>query len=507
MMDRLRAHLIVTAAAMAVAVTLAFTLAPASALAVSLTRYPSIWLQATTSIRVSWQTDAAATGKVLYGPTTALGSEAIHSGSSVDHAVDIGGLAPGTFYYYRVISNTDTLTDGSDRFRTAPTLSEPFRFLAFGDLGTATTPQKQLAARIDTLGAALAILTGDIIYELGEAANFTPQYFDIYRPTIARIPFYISLGNHDVGTLNGQPYIDAFHLPSAPAPAPPERYYSFDYGSAHFVALEVTIENTAPNAAMRAWLSADLAATSKPWKFVFFHVPMYSNEGVHGGDPTIAASLAGIFEANHVDVVFQGHNHFYTRTYPIVAGTPRDQSQNPNYLNPSGPIYIVTGGGGRSLYGLVTPTPLEVFSLSAYHVTVVDVVGDALFLSAVGLDGTVFDSMTLSKETITDVTPGEPGAGGAPPRFAVGRPRPNPSREESEVPFTLDRESSVTLTIHDVAGRLVRVIDSAGPLPAGPSSLRWDGRDRRGATVGAGVYFLTIRSGTRALHERILRLR
>jgi 3',5'-cyclic AMP phosphodiesterase CpdA len=491
-----------TAAGIAMAIFAAVS--PQTADALTLTRYPSVWLRTTSSIRIYWQTNVAGSGKVLYGDTPLLGQEATHPGTSADHAVDLTGLSPGAFYYYRVVSDTDTLTDGSDRFRTAPIQPEPFRFVAFGDLGSATTPQKQLAARIDTLGANLAILTGDIIYELGEAANFTPQYFNIYRPTIARIPFYPSLGNHDVATAGGQPYIDAFHLPSAPSPAPPERYYSFDYGNAHFAALEVTLENTPPSAAMLSWLSADLAATTQFWKFVYFHVPMYSNEGVHGGDPTIAAAVDDILETNGVDVVFQGHNHFYTRTYPIVDGLAVDQEQNPAYLNPAGPIYIVTGGGGKTLYGLVAPTPLEVFSLSAYHVTSVDVIGSTLQLRAIGLDGAIFDSMSLTKAT---VTAGPSETSGGPYRFAAGKPRPNPSKNESDIPFTLDRESKVTVTIHDVAGRLVRVLDSPGPMGPGPGSLRWDGRDSRGLSTATGLYFLSIRSGSRTVHERLMRLR
>ena len=578
-----------TAAGIAIAILAAVSAVPADA--VTLTRYPSVWLQTTESIRIYWRTDLAASGKVLYGESPTLGLEATHSGSVVDHVVDLTGLSSGTFYYYRVVSDTDTLSDGSDQFRTAPSQAEPyFRFLAFGDLGRATAEQIQVAARIDTLGADLAILTGDIIYEGGEAVNFTPQYFDIYRPTIARTPFYPSLGNHDVVTLNGQPYLDAFHLPSAPSPAPPERYYSFDYGSVHFVALEVTVENAAPNAAMISWLAADLAATTMPWKVVFFHVPMYSNGGVHGGDATIAAALEGVFEANDVDVVFQGHNHFYTRTYPIASGAAVDETQDPTYLNPGGPIYITTGGAGRALHGIVAPSVLEAVSISAFHVTVVDVFGSTMLLSVVGLDGSTLDTMSLTKDTVTAVTlaelaadpsPGgvrlrwrgaevgdiagfhvyrgdraddvstrltvEPllpgldneyldetareghtywysigavgwggsedrvglvsGTRGGPYRFAAGKPRPNPSRGESEIPFTLDRESRVTVTIHDVAGRVVRVIDSPGPLGPGPGSLRWDGRDSRGRPTAAGLYFLTVRSGSRTAHERVIRLR
>ena len=473
--------------------------------ALSLTRYPSLWLQTPTSILIAWQTDIAATGKVLHGPTPALGLEATHAGSSTEHAVPVVGLSSASEYYYRVVSDSDTLTDGSDTFRTAPSTVEPFRFLAFGDLGRATPEQIQIAARIDTLNADLAILTGDIIYEAGEAANFTPQYFDIYRPTIARVPFYLSLGNHDVATLNGQPYLDAFHLPSN-NPAGTERYYSFDYSNAHFVSLEVTIENAVPSLAMRTWLDADLAASTRHWKFVFLHVPMYSNLGVHGDDPTIAASLGPIFDARDVDMVFQGHNHFYTRTYPIVGGSVVSASQEPSYLNPGAPIYVVTGGAGRFLHGLAAPTPYEATSQSTFHVTSMDVAGITVTLQAIDRDGNVFDAMTLTKDTPVAVAPNAEERH-ASSRFSAGHASPNPSDGETEIRFTLDRTSSVRVKLFDVAGKLVRVLDPPTPFGPGPCAVRWDGRMGGGSVAPAGLYFARIESGGRAVTARLLRVR
>lgn len=559
--------------------------------ALTLTRHPWIALRTTTSALIAWQTDAAAPGKVLYAANPLLGwSEASQDRPDrVDHAVTLSGLAPETYYFYRIVCGADTLTIGADYFETAPVDPGPFRFLAFGDLGARTAAQFEIAARIDTLNADLALLTGDIIYELGEAQNFTPQYFDVYRKTIRRIPFYPSLGNHDEYTAAGQGYLDAFYLPSN-NPAGTERYYSFDYGNAHFVALEVIAELTTPSAAMLAWLDQDLAATDREWKFVFFHVPMYSNLGVHGDDAVIAAALGPIFESRGVDVVLQGHNHFYTRTYPISGGTVVDGAQEPDYFNPAAPIYIVTGGGGKTLYSLVTPwLDYEAFSKSAYHVTVIDVNDHTLSLQAVEMDGTVMDAMTITKDNSTAVavsafealgdadgvrvrwrvsgaagdvafhvyrapTPGgaaerltqsgpltggpefefldqttEPGVShayrlgviedgvetmtgwiegsrGAPYRFALGRPRPNPARGTSEIPFTLARRSPVRALIIDIHGRLVREID-AGALGAGPNSIQWDGRDQRGRRAPSGVYFAVVRAGQDEARERFTLLR
>ena len=569
-------------------IALAAPLAAEPVLALTFTRHPSVWLRTTDSITIAWQTDVPSTGTVLFGTTPELGEERSHLGSGVDHAVLLDGLAPGTTYFYRVVSDTDT-TGGADSFATAPAGDASFRFLAFGDLGRATPEQLEVAARVDSLDADLAILTGDIIYDAGEAANFTPQYFDVYRPTIARIPFYPSLGNHDVVTANGLPYLDAFHLPSN-NPAASERYYSFDFANAHFVALEVTVENQPPDATMLAWLDADLAASSRLWKIVYFHVPMLSNPGGHGGDDVIRTELQPIFEARGVDLVFQGHNHFYTRTYPTIGTTPVAVAQEPDYVNPGAPVYVVTGGGGRVLYALGPSLPYEAFSKSTFHVTAVDVSGNTLTLRAVERDGAVMDSMTLTKEAPTAVElldyAAEPdpdgvrlswrvsgssdfagfhvyrGAGadqvstrltsepihggseftyldrtaeagwtyfyalgaidsrgveerlglvegtrGSRYRFETHGAVPNPSARECEIRFTLDRASSIEISILDAAGRWIRRLAPEGPLGSGPNGVRWDGRDSRGRPVSAGVYFVRIRAAGGEAVSRIVRLR
>jgi 3',5'-cyclic AMP phosphodiesterase CpdA len=358
------------------------------------------------SVLIAWQTDVSSPGKVIYGETPGTWIEAADAATTQNHAVTLAGLEPATVYFYAIVSGIDTLSSGADFFRTAPSGPEPFRFAAFGDLGRATPEQKEMAARIDTLGASLAIVTGDIIYEAGEAANFTPQYFDIYNGpslrTLARTPFYTSLGNHDVITSSGQPYLDAFYLPDNSGT---ERYYSFDHGDAHFAALEITVENTAPGAAMLAWLDADLAATAKRWKFVFFHVPPYSNLGSHGDDPTIAASLGPILTARGVDIVFQGHNHYYTRTYPISGGTGTvvNAAQEPAYVDPGAPIYVTAGTAGRGLHALGTSPAYEVFSRSTWHAVAVTVVGNSLLAQTFERDGRIIDTFSLTKDEPTAV--------------------------------------------------------------------------------------------------------
>jgi hypothetical protein len=98
------------------------------------------------------------------------------------------------------------------------------------------------------------------------------------------------------------------------------------------------------------------------------------------------------------------------------------------------------------------------------------------------------------------------GTRGGPYRFALGRPRPNPARHETVIPFTLARSSRVLLRVVDLNGRLVREIDAA-LLGAGPNSIRWDGKDARGRPASSGIYFAIVRAGSDEARARITLLR
>jgi glucose/arabinose dehydrogenase len=84
--------------------------------------------------------------------------------------------------------------------------------------------------------------------------------------------------------------------------------------------------------------------------------------------------------------------------------------------------------------------------------------------------------------------------------------RPTPTRGPLDVSFRLAESVPVTVAVHDVRGRLVRVIESA-TLAAGEHALRWDGRDASGASIASGVYYLRVRAGSRTWSRRVPVLR
>jgi C1A family cysteine protease len=82
---------------------------------------------------------------------------------------------------------------------------------------------------------------------------------------------------------------------------------------------------------------------------------------------------------------------------------------------------------------------------------------------------------------------------------------PNPFNPTTEVRFHLPETGRVTLAVYDVSGRLVTILEN-GKVEAGPHTRIWDGRNRHGAEVGPGVYFVRLSAGDAVRTQKIVRL-
>ena len=201
------------------------------------------------------------------------------------------------------------------------------------------------------------------------------------------------MGNHDSRTANnwGEPYLNLFSLPTMGAAGPfadhAERYYSFDYGPIHFVALdtELAFQDPARRAAQLAWLEADLAATGQLWKVAYFHRSPYSAGGEHGSELPVREAFGPIFERHGVQLSLSAHEHDYERTVPWRTGSGSQAV-----------TYVVTGGGGGPLYAAGRDAWTAV-SASEHHYLRVTIEGCVATLEAVRTSGTLLDSTTLDR--------------------------------------------------------------------------------------------------------------
>lgn len=92
------------------------------------------------------------------------------------------------------------------------------------------------------------------------------------------------------------------------------------------------------------------------------------------------------------------------------------------------------------------------------------------------------------------------------PAWRLDAPRPTPFRGSADVPFAIPRDARVTIRVHDVSGRMIRVLLD-DDVTAGDHVETWDGRTDDGAPAGPGVYLLRLTAPgvTRSVRTVLLR--
>ncbi len=336
--------------------------------AATITRGPYLQSVTTDSIIVVWETDIATHGQVDYGVPGAPGSTATDPADGTHHAVTLTGLQPYTDYRYRVLDRGWPLDDEHD-FRTAAGPQQTrFSFVVFGDTRSGHEVHRTIVDRIVALSPNFVLHTGDLVAN-GELSSDWDRFFQIEAPLVAQTSLFPSPGNHEQ---NSPLYFELFHLPGN------ERWYSFDYGNAHIVSLEVDgYAHFGATSEQHAWLEADLAANTRPWVIVYLHIPPYSSLKEDDSVLAVRNSLTPLFQQYGVDVVFAGHHHEYQRR--VVGGI----------------TYIVTGGGGAEIYSITRPDAALQAYANAHHFISLAMDGDTLTGRVISEDGQLLDQFAL----------------------------------------------------------------------------------------------------------------
>jgi 3',5'-cyclic AMP phosphodiesterase CpdA len=387
-------------------ISLASCLALPSAYAASANLVWKPYLQQVTdtSVIIIWVTQTGANSLVRYSTDTSYSSSASGSSRSTAfgtqlHRVELSGLQPNTSYNYKLYTESEDLLPGELlSFQMAPLTGSqmPFTFIVFGDYGRNSDSQRLLRDQMLLDSFRFILTTGDNAYNDGTYAQFDSRVFQIYQDIFSKVGLFPTLGNHDDNTNNGAPYLDIFDLPSnAWRAGDKERYYAFDYGNVHFVALDsnapLDADDNASSDDMFDWLRQDLSQTSQPWKIVALHHPAYST-GPHGSDSRVQAKLVPIFEAYGVDIVFSGHDHIYQRSQPLRGGQGATVGQG-------GIVYIVSGAGSAASYGCNNAfwTVISYCSQSYGLYARVVVNGNSLTVEAIDDTGAIRDDYAISQ--------------------------------------------------------------------------------------------------------------
>merc|ERR1711871_515525 len=238
------------------------------------------------------------------------------------HSVTLTNLEPDTEYYYYAfvlvdgVATNDRHRSATFRFRSAAAPKSPaaasLHFFAVADMGDPVShnwvaipemarlsanrscPESEAGYKANTLldsiwdlPVSLGLHVGDIAYDL----NLGPRGDDYMRgvsPMAATYPWMFTAGNHEAdcnytyANYNAR-YAAQNKTASSQAPASgSSRYYSFDLGPVHFIAIDTDgyafgeVAYVLPP--MYEWLEADLEAVDRsitPWIVLMGHRPMY----------------------------------------------------------------------------------------------------------------------------------------------------------------------------------------------------------------------------------------
>jgi tartrate-resistant acid phosphatase type 5 len=261
---------------------------------------------------------------------------------------------------------------------------KPIRVLAFGDFGTGSPQQIQLAATMKEYQKKnpfdFGVTLGDNFYPNGVSSPDDPQwkakYEDMYGPL--GISFYATLGNHDYLRPDG-PAAEILHSQKSPSWKMPATYYTYTAGPVQFFAIDtIELSDSVLFNKEAAWLDAEIAKSKARWKIVYGHYQIYS--ATRGDEQNLIKRLLPILR-NRVDVYLCGHDH------------------NLQELKPEdGVHFFVSGGGGAGVYPFRQPNySHSTFKQEQYGFTVLDADKDQLKIRFIGLQGEELYSSVIHK--------------------------------------------------------------------------------------------------------------
>lgn len=283
------------------------------------------------------------------------------------HGISVTGLEANTHYEYTVGEGLNTATG---KFKTAPAKGsrDSFKFVYLADPQVANaTDAKALGATFQKVSEMkdldFVYLAGDITntatsetqWELlfnngGAFANGGQNMFSTHSISVIQ-------GNHDNNEM--------FRHINAPAQEG-NIVYSYDYGPAKFIMLNLETAKSDPEARERqkAFVEQKVAEAKAAgqWTIVNFHKSIYTGAShVDDADVIAARKYWGpVFADLDVDMVLQGHDHVYSRGFVTKEGQKAEVVKNADgsVEDPrNSPLYMVGGhAGGLKWYSSVNYT-------------------------------------------------------------------------------------------------------------------------------------------------------
>src|SRR5881628_60464 len=291
-----------------------------------------------------------------------------------------------------------------------------FNFAAVGDWACGTTAYNT-ANNIVSKNTELTLGLGDYSY-----AKRADCWFKVISPIDGQTR--INIGNHDdISNKLLDQYMTHFHLT--------KQFYSFDYQNVHILTMSTEIP-FATGSEQYNFVKNDLAsAASNPninWIVVNFHRAMYLSDGGYGVLSSLKGYYHALFDQYNVDLVLNGHQHAYERTFPIKYNSANPSSpivtdtSTSSYNDPQGEIFATVGTGGASMDNtFLNKAPFAATQFFKFGFLNIDVIngGSTMKATFYANDGTIGDQFTISKASPPPPTNLPPSANAGPDQTAT----------------------------------------------------------------------------------------
>lgn len=388
-------------------------------------------------VHLQWRGDAGQYAVRFHAALSQQDYDVAYTVDGEEQATSIGATSPGygrsSGYGFRVDANASSYRIEDRSFPIVgppPHTDDAVRVAFLGDIGMT----ENTGAVLDSVRAAnvSAILAGgDLSYADGDV-DVWDDWFDFMEPYISDVPIMPARGNHEARCLgrggvgvvadcntDESMYLSRFDLPLE------ELYYATEWGPLRIIVVDTeayfhrddpiyTINNVDPDEQL-AFLADALRAPEDMWTLVMMHRPTYSSSGGHGSELGIRAHMEPALVDGGADLVLAGHDHDYERTLPVIDGEP--QAEAGDRFTDEAPIYVVSGGGGQSLYTSWQPMPAwGAVREAAYHFVLIEADQQRLTVTALTPDGDELDRFTIER----DVDPEDAGEQQRSPAIAVG---------------------------------------------------------------------------------------
>lgn len=297
--------------------------------------------------------------------------------------IRLDSLQPGTAYRYRV-GQGDVM--GETAVFSTPDANDRFAFTWFGDIHNDSLWGKlaqDAAAAYPQTNFYLSV--GDVV-NTGLHRDDWDALFGYSGGIFREKPFMAVPGNHDSQDgLGAGMFRELLSYPENGPDAQPEGFtYAFRYKHALFLMVDVVSFSASQQV---AWIESQLSKTDAKWKFVVFHFPPYTSEEPY---PDIVENWVPLFDKYGVDIVMNGHFHYYLRTQPM-------KNSQPVMPGAFGTRYVMSvSTRGKNDHSAPEPYAAKVLK-EGYLYQHVQVDGRKLSFTCIDADGAVRDRFELIK--------------------------------------------------------------------------------------------------------------